>query len=218
MSNFGPYTHQKLIKLFDFLDSETLEARYWVKSYLTKQGMLAPSEALLSVESYVFNLVNSQIQNFSEIEKLARKMRNAWRVRRHRQNEHVRTLSVGLERSVSAKLAQMSKGTTQADVITLLIEGNYPAFLTMKNEQKVKAAEAKRILQMKRDNDRHQRLLSKFLANATEIDNQPDLKDDLREGLANLYNIIFLANEQGRAIDDQTLLQATKIYYAVFAK
>lgn len=112
----------------------------------------------------------------------------------------------------------MSKGRTRTEVITQLIEGNYQVFLNIKNQQKLKETESKRILQMKRYKDRLQVQLTKTLKHSSEVDNRLDLNHDLREAIANLYNIIFLANEDKRIIDYQTLLQATRIYYAAFEK
>lgn len=219
-----PLPYPDIIKLFNFLDSETIAARNWIKLYLAKQGVfLEPNPA--NIESVRVNLVQiftSQGRTQADIELFARKMGNAWRVKKHRQSKGRVSVSLTLDNSVAAHLSQMSKGKTKTDVITRLIQGNYQEFLTQENIQKAKLAEKKNILQMQRESNKFEKRFSKPSVPTQQPSLQLELlqakADDLRSGIAKLYDLIFSAHEQGQTIEDQFLLEATKIYYAAFNK
>jgi len=59
---------------------------------------------------------------------------------------------------------------------------------------------------------------SKPQVEPTQLNGRTSDRADLEEVIAKLYDILFSANVQNRVIDDMTLLQATKIYYAAFEK
>ncbi len=204
-----------LIKLFDFLDSDTPATWEWVISYLIKQGFIVPTQR------NPFEQVSLQVAKFvtmtyrGDIKAFARKMRNAFRVRKHRKNKDVATLSISLDKATAAKLSQMSKGHKKTEIVALLIQNNYQGFLAVERELRAQLAEAKK----QRDFEKQQKLLKTSIKTKSQTNNQTECAtEELRDGIAALYDIIFAANEQGREIDDQSLLQATKIYYAAFAK
>lgn len=200
-----------LTKLFDFLDSDTPTTWKWVVGYLIKQGLTVPPQ------SNQFERAPLQVAKFlqmtyqGDIKVFARKMRNAFRVRKHRKNKDVETLSISLDKATAAQLSKMSKGRKKTEVVTLLIQDNYQGFLAVERERRAQLAEAKK----HRDFEKQQKQLNM----STKIKSQTNnATAELRDGIAALYDIIFAANESGRKIDGQTLLQATKIYYAAFAK
>ena len=178
--------------LFAFLDSETPTTRKWVKGYLTKQGIALTAEIPMPVEvqSFVTNKVCSHFHNESDIEKLASKMRNAWRVRRHRMSKDARTLTISLDKSVISKLSKMSKGLTQADIITQLIEDNFNTFLAMKHEQKLKEIEAKKFAKASQDSRALRNFLSKPQLTSSETAQQLRIADDLKDVIGFLDEIV----------------------------
>ncbi|CAM5193856.1 hypothetical protein [Alishewanella longhuensis] len=183
MFNFTPEDHQKIIKLFEFLDSETPAAKAWIRNYLVRKGLNSPQEtwAAQSSQLYAVDQIISCLSNFSEIKLVANQMSNAWRGRKHRQNKNLVNLSVGLDKAVSIKLSEMSKGLTQAEIITQLIEGNYPTFLADKREQeRIRADEKAAAKRLKNTN-----LIKKMMGQthsesslvAKQINAAKDLKD-----------------------------------------
>ncbi|MCS6178908.1 hypothetical protein [Shewanella baltica] len=224
MLNNEPMSYPDFIKLFNFLDSETIAAMDWIKLYSAKQGVFLELNPA-NIESVKVNLVQiltSQGRTQADIELFARKMGNAWRMKKHRQSKGVVSLSVSLDKTIAAKLAQMCSGQTQAEVITQLVTGNYEEFLTQKNELKAKLAEEKIILKAKQASAKFEKMENKLAISAQQptspSDNEPAQTEELRNGIASLFDLIFTAHEQGSKIDEQLLLKATKIYYGAFAK
>ena len=196
----------------------------WIEKYLSKQGVFLRQE-LLQSEQVKFALANYFLSNNtppSDIKLFAKKMGNAWRIRKHRENKHLVTLSISLDREVSNHLSNMCRGHTKTEVISCLIRGNYQYYLAAEKAEKEKLAENKRIRKLEQDRAK----LDKLLTNSTRQVKQPEQQidpisphvDELKNGIAKLYDIIFLANEQGQKIDDVMLLKATKLYYNVFNK
>ncbi|MDR6963303.1 hypothetical protein [Shewanella putrefaciens] len=224
MLNNEPMSYPDIIKLFNFLDSETIAAKDWIKLYSAKQGVFLELNPA-NIESVKVNLVQiftSQGRTQADIELFARKMGNAWRMKKHRKSKGVVSLSISLDKTIAAKLAQMCSEQTQAEVITQLVTGNYEEFLTQKNELKAKLAEEKIILKAKQVSAKFEKMENKLAISAQQptspSDNEPAQTEELRNGIASLFDLIFTAHEQGSKIDEQLLLKATKIYYGAFAK
>lgn len=224
MSKNGTITPPDFFKLFDFLISETETERIWMTNYISKKGIPTP-DVFLSTDSlkqhlYGFFFANQTVE--AKIKLTAAEMRNAWRVRKHRQSKGMVSLSISLDKTIAAKLAQMCSEQTQAEVVTQLVTGNYEEFLTQKNELKAKLAEEKIILKAKQVSAKFEKIENKLAISAQQptspSDNEPAQTEELRNGIASLFDLIFAAHEQGSKIDEQLLLKATKIYYRAFAK
>lgn len=213
-----------IIKLFDFLDSETPAAVQWAREYLTNKGVWLPPEVQSTGNIKVFLATNipSLSKSKSELKAIARTMSSAWRVRKHRQNKNIGTLSLSLDKAVLAQLNKMCHGQKKAEIISLLIYGGYEEFLKYKTADKAKLEEQKRIREMAQERKKFDKLLKKNQTQAVEeletIKALQTQNDQLKRDLATLYDLIFSANEQGSTIDDQNLLQATKLYYNAFNK
>lgn len=205
----------ELVNLFDFIDSDTPSTVTWVINYLVKKRFLSVPQI------HPHQAVSTQVANFvigtypGDIKEFARKMSNTYRVRKHRSNSDAKTLSVRLDKVTSSQLAQMSKGRKKSDVVTLLIQNNYQGFLAGEKERRTQLAEAKK----QKEFQKQQKQLSKSMSVQLQANSQNECKtEEFRDGIAALYDIIFKANENGEKINDESLLLATKIYYAAFAK
>lgn len=211
----------EIIDLFAFLDSETPAAQNWMGNYLTNKGILIPMKiyGTQNLKLQLANIFLSTKKSSSDIKLFARKMGNAWRVKNHRQNKNIVSLSVSLDRSVTTQLSKMSKGKKKSEVVTQLIENNYHEFLLSNERLKTKKIEAKGIRKIEERNLESHALLNRVTSSTSAelsqlLASQKQKNEDLREGIAKLYDLIFSANDQGLTIDDQTLVQATKIYYS----
>ena len=224
MSTNEPISPPEFSKLFDFLDSETIAARSWLMRYLKKQGVFLNPD-LPNIESVKVELANTFSQQRrapADVRLFARNMRNAWRVRKHRLNKDVTTLSISLDKQVSNQLTQMCKGHNKTEIITRLITHNYPYFLDAQKAEKEKLAEEKQALQMEKERRLRANELQKHLLEIPLSERQLESTtlevDELKVSIAKLYDILFVANELKQKIDDAMLLEATKVYYSVFSK
>lgn len=170
-------------ELFRFINNETPSARNWLLNYLNKKGLPVTVEFPddLPVVFFLENHLKRHGFNYDSKKALARDMANAWRGFQRRKNKNVVSLTVGLDKSVFTKLSEMSKGLTQAKIITQLIEGNYPIFLAHKREQeRIKADEKASAVRLKNTN-----LIMKMMGQthsesslvAKQINAAKDLKD-----------------------------------------
>lgn len=224
MQDNRPLPPPDIVKLFDFLKSDTPAERKLVEGYLSRKGIaLAPN--LPNAQSVKFWLANYFLGNrisTSDIKLFAKRMGTAWRAKKHRKNKNLVTLSISLSRDVSNQLTQMCKGHNKTDIVTLLITNNYSNFLTEQKAIKEKLAEEKRVRAIEVERAKHEKLpkSSTQPAEQPEQQNTPSLAqiDELRSGVAKLYEIIFMANEEGQTIDDQKLIEATKLYYSAFSR
>lgn len=208
------------IELFRFINSETPTVRSWLVNYLIKKGIPVtvefPDE--YTVAFFLERQLNQHSFNYEGKKALARDMANAWRGYRHRKNKNVVSITVGLDKSVVAKLSQMSKGSTQAQIITKLINHDYVAYAALENERKLQETRAKLAALADKDRRLQEKMQSKPQVEPTQLNGRTSGRADLEEVIAKLYDMLFSANEQNQTIDDKTLLQATKIYYAAFEK
>ncbi|WP_412497099.1 hypothetical protein [Shewanella algae] len=213
-----------IIKLFDFLKSETITERKLVQDYVSRQGIgLTPN--LPSIERIKFELATFFLMTNTTpaaIKLFAKRMGAAWRAKKHRKNKALVTLSISLNRDVSNQLTQMCKGHKKTDIVTYLITGNYPRFLAEQRATQEKLAEEKRVRKVEAEKANLCKLMKSSTQPAAKPEQQitPSLAhlDELRNGIAKLYEIIFTANEQGQIIDDKKLIEATKLYYSAFSK
>lgn len=207
-------------ELFRFINNETPSVRSWLVNYLNKKGIPVTIDFQdeYTVESFLERQLNQHGFNYEGKKALARDMANAWRGYRHRKNKNVVSITVGLDKPVVAKLSQMSKDSTQAQIITKLINDDYVAYAAMENERKLQETRAKLAAQSDRDRKLLEKKLSKPQVATTQLNGRNSDRADLEEAIAKLYDILFSANDQNRTIDNETLLQATKIYYAAFEK
>lgn len=220
MSKNGTITPPDFFKLFDFLISETETERIWMTNYISKKGIPTP-DVFASTDNLKVHLLRFFTQNATgaaNIRLTAAEMRNAWRVRKHRQSKGVVSLSISLDKTIAAKLAQMCKNQTQAEVVTQLITGNYEEL----NELKAKLAEEKIIMNARQVSAKFEKMENNLTISAQQLtppsDNDLAQTEELRNGIASLYDLIFTTHEQGGKVDDKLLLQATKIYYDTFAR
>lgn len=180
------------VELFFFIDSATPETRNWVSSYLTKQGIALPGSIPLSanIPQYLFEQLTSYLQNSSAVKEFAANMRNAWRVRKHRKQRKAKSLTISLKADVMAKLTEMSQGETLADVITQLIEGNYPVFLNMKRELEQKKADAKEIARRNRVTAQINKTMFRPETKSSLTDEHARLASDLKGIVSKLDDMI----------------------------
>lgn len=219
MYNFQRVTFPESIKLFEFLDSDTPAVANWVYRYLSKQGINHLGSAIqMPVKQLVLELVEQQIRDPGQIKLFAKKMANAWRIRKHRQKKDVVSLSVSIEKSVADHLSKMSKGRKKADVVSMLIKNNFQTFLVEENLRKTKWAEEKIILKKQRQLVLSEKRHNKPSSEITQVVSQANQVAECMESIAHLYEIILYAHNRGEAIDNQTLIQAKKIYCAAFNK
>lgn len=178
-------------ELFGFIKSETLATRFWVRNYLIKKGISVTTEPQMqdTVDQFIEDQLNHYRLNYENKKKLAFDMANAWRRYRHRKNKNVVSLTVGLDKSVFAKLSQMGEGLTHAEIITRLVEGNYQAFLAMKNEQEQKKAEAKEIAKKRKESNLLKKMMSQPAADSSQITKQIRVANDLKDIISMLDDI-----------------------------
>ncbi|SEA10959.1 hypothetical protein SAMN04488051_101691 [Alkalimonas amylolytica] len=214
------YPIKELAKLFDFLDSDTPATQQWVHDYLVKQGLPVNTGIQLgyNVQVDTYNTVIHYFQDPAVVRIVANKMRNAWRVRKHRKQKGLVTLSISLDKDVSDQLSRMCKGEKKSEVITMLINDNYRLFLENKKEMQRQKEADKRARMLQCKNEKLKKLILNPSAEASKHDCQSNLENQLKDGISKLYDIIYSANEQNTVIDHQLLLLATKIYYEVFSK
>lgn len=220
MSKNGTITPPDFFKLFDFLISETETERIWMTNYISKKGIPTP-DVFTSTDDLKVHLLRFFTQNATgaaNIRLIAAEMRNAWRVRKHRQSKGVVSLSISLDKTIAAKLAQMCKNQTQAEVVTQLITGNYEEL----NKLKAKLAEEKIIMKARQVSAKFEKMENNLTISAQQLtppsDNDLAQTEELRNGIASLYDLIFTTHEQSGKVDDKLLLQATKIYYDTFSR
>lgn len=170
-------------ELFRFINNETPTARSWLVNYLNKKGIPVtiefPDEH--TVAFFLENQLNRHGFNYESKKVLARDMANAWRGYRHRKNKNVLSLTVGLDKSVFTKLSAMSKGSTKAEIITRLIEGNYQIFLAEKREQERIRADEKASAERLKNTNLIKRMMgqtqTEFSLIAKQVNAAKDLKD-----------------------------------------
>lgn len=210
-----------IIKFFDFLNSDTIEERKQIERYLLRKGMVLQPN-LQTVESIKMWLATSWLASgtpVSAIKLFAKTMRDAWRIRAHRNNKQLVTLSISLDKDVSKQLTTMSRGHKKTEIITHLITGNYEKFLEIQQAAKKKKDADKSIAEMNRQNaafDRMLRIGKKSAAQQPNQIEQTHQQEELLSGIAKLYELIFLANEQDKKIDSAILMDATKVYFEAF--
>jgi hypothetical protein len=113
----------------------------------------------------------------------------------------------------------MSRGHKKTEIITHLITGNYEKFLEIQQAAKKKKDADKSIAEMNRQNaafDRMLRIGKKSAAQQPNQIEQTHQQEELLSGIAKLYELIFLANEQDKKIDSAILMDATKVYFEAF--
>lgn len=178
-------------ELFRFINNETPAVRSWLVNYLNKKGIPVtiefPDE--YTVAYFLEHQLNRHGFNYERKKALARDMANAWRGYRHRKNKNVVSLTVRLDKSVFTKLSEMSKGFTQAEIITRLVEGNYQTFLAMKHEQEQKKAEAKEIDKKRKELNQLKKMISKPMAESSLINKQVRVANDLKDIISMLDDI-----------------------------
>lgn len=224
LMNNKSLSDSEIIKLFEFLDSETPAALEWTMRYLLRRVTLipAPIDNMQAIKTVLAkSLVHSNFST-SDINNFARTMNNAWRVRKHRQKKDVGTLSLNLNKIILTQLNEMCHEQKKTEVISMLISGGYSEFLEKKQALKFKLAEERRILKMANDKIKAEKFFKKKLSPA--VDESETIKmlkvqnKKLKNDLATLYDLLFSANEHGNPIDDKCLLQATKIYHTATSK
>lgn len=221
MQNHKQLLPPEIIKRFDFLDSWTPAAKKWIANYLRKEGIQLSIDYLTAEETKIA-LANFLLNNNappSYIRELAKKMRTAWRAINLRKDSDKVNLTVALNRNVSNHLTQMSKGQNKTNIITLLIEDNYKHYLAEQKVAKNKRDTEKKIKQMEIERAK----LDKFLGTGKTSPALPTEEvlaqnEGLKNNIAMLYELMFIANEKNQKIDDAILLEATKIYYSAFSK
>lgn len=211
----------ELIKLFDFLDLETPNARDWVRGYLTRKAILL-SEPTPNMQSLKVALASHFMARFTDIDVIknfSKTMGSAWRVMKHRKEKGIGNLSVSLDKAVLTQLKTMCKGKKKAKIVSLLIEDGYKAFLESDREIKKKLADNRRIKNSELNKIRLLDLQGKINPKeSVAYKNLQAKNDDLRHCIATLYDLIYSANERGNSIDDALLIEATKVYYSVFSE
>lgn len=224
MSNSKPLSAPDIIKLFDFFNSDTPAALGWSQRYLARKGIQLSNTAISSqqVKNELAMHLSVTTARPDEIKQLARAMGDAWRVRKHRQSKGVSPVSLSLAKATADKLTSMSKGTTKSEIISMLIEGGYSDFLRHRAALQKHKEEQKQIAKIKRQRDNIDKLrlmtASRSEDRSNEISQLIALNEELKNQMAELYDLIFNSNEQDRAIDEKSLLKATKLYFACFNK
>lgn len=186
----------ELVKLFDFLDSDTPATQKWVHDYLVKQGVPLntgiPLEHNVQIDTY--KMVNYHFQDPAVVRIVANKMRNAWRVRKHRKKKGLVTLSISLDKDVSDQLSRMCKGAKKSEVITMLINDSYRLFLENKKEMQRQRAAEKHARTIQHQSEKLRKKVLKPSIGVSERDNPPSLDDELRELISKLYDKINSAS------------------------
>lgn len=209
MSNSGTTINSELIKVFEFLNSETPETKVWVNRYLTAHGIPAQvniaSTLPLKVElARAFGNLGMLIDS---LKVFAKKMGNAWRVKKHRDKKDVVSLSVSLDKTVAIQLSQMSKCYKKAEIITKLIQDNYQEFLAKEDERKAKLAEERRIRRLERDNSKSQKQLKQLCNNSSYESDQSRALAELRDDINHLIKMVDVMAQQNKKNDEGSLSQ-----------
>lgn len=191
-----PITPPELIKLFDFLDSETPATREWVTDYFIKQGLhfnlTATPYATLSMQVSQFSAATYQ----GDIKVFAKKMRNAWGVKKFRERKDIVTLSVILDKETADRLALMSKGSTKAEILAILIHDNYQVFLESKREQKAKLVDEKKQRQLTQENAKHKKKIQDTPKSSIEGFKQSIVVKEMREQIAGITAMLKAIGEK----------------------
>lgn len=169
-------------ELFLFMESGTPAARDWADSYLKRKGIVGHIEIPIDVylPKFLADLFISHFRYKADLEKFAYRMRNAWRVREHRKRENAKPLTVFLAPDVMKKISTMSKGSTQAELITKLVENNYEAFLAKRHELELKKTEAKLITEKRRQSNQLKKMMGKTNTESSLITKQINVANELR--------------------------------------
>ncbi|MCH7423958.1 hypothetical protein [Shewanella sp. MM_2022_3] len=211
-----------IANLFDFLDSETITERQWMTNYLHKKAIPTP-HLFSSIGGLKCHLVDFFIEHHTDlatIKLLAGAMRNAWRVRKHRQINGKTSLSISLDKATAVKFSQMCSKQTQAEVVTQLITGDYVEFSKHKNDLEARLKQERLALKAAQVALKFEKMQSKLTTSIKEpnatVDNK--LIEELQNGIATLYDLIVTTHDQSGKVDDKLLLQATKIYNDTFSR
>lgn len=179
-------------ELFRFINNETPSVRSWLVNYLNKKGIPVTIDFQdeYTVESFLERQLNQHGFNYEGKKALARDMANAWRGYRHRKNKNVVSLTVGLDKSVFTKLSEMSKGLTQAKIITQLIEDNYPTFLADKREQERKRADEKAAAKRLKNTNLIKKMMGQTHSESSLVAKQINAAKDLKDIMIMIEEIV----------------------------
>ena len=219
-------TYSDVITLFDFLDSETPASIEWIHTYLRKNNFAVNSQCwgTNNIKNWLASTILSNQIPPESVKTLARKMRNAWKVRSHRKKPTSTVpLSVNIARPVYAQLSDMSKGRQKSTIISELIQGNYQEFANKKFELKLEKIKVKNrkipqgsIERLWPTKKQDQNLSCDSLKPCNELEQQKKVNEELKEGIAALFDLMFSVNERRETVNDQILIEATRIYYSCF--
>lgn len=214
------FSESDLLEIFAFIDSDTISDGNWLKMNLTRHCLKLGVPAIqlgyrthnTLKEQFVHAILSSSQQvSCADIKILATKIKNAWRVRKHRKVKEFANLSLGLEPDVALKLSRMSKGHKKNDIVKMLIQGNYEEFLKQKMELKLKRIESKKVRDQEKNYLAHQKLI---VSPTDEIHRANTIERiNKRKALAKkMIELLETANSKGVPISEEILMLATAIY------
>lgn len=192
-------------ELFEFITIKSTFNLVWEIAYLKRNEIsFHSSEAIVNANNFIIWLGHELVRqgyDLSKAKELARKMRNAWRVKNHRKNNGTVSLSISLERSVSEQLTQMCKGEKKAEIISKLINGNYQSYLAQKHELEKQKAEQRNILKMQKEYIKFNQIVKPHRRCSLQspcalLTEQLNQKKELADGISKLHNLVNEQNEQ----------------------
>ncbi|MGI2164537.1 hypothetical protein ACRN9L_00880 [Shewanella oncorhynchi] len=194
-------------ELFEFIAVNSTFNLVWEIAYLKRNEIRFNSpETTVNANDFIIWLGQELVRqgySLSKAKELARKMRNAWRVKNCRKNNETVSLSISIERSVSERLTQMCKGEKKAEIISKLINGNYQSYLAEKRELAKQKAEQKERLMMQKENHKFKRIMTPSRACSSqspceELAKQLNLNKELTDGISKLHELKNKKNEQSK--------------------
>ena len=194
-------------ELFEFIALKSTFNLVWEIAYLKRNEIRFNStETTVNVNNFIISLGQKLVRqgySLSKAKELARKMRNAWRVKNCRKNNETVSLSISIERSVSEQLTQMCKGEKKAEIISKLINDNYQSYLAEKRELAKQKAEQKERLMMQKENHKFKRIMTPSracspLSPCEELAKQLNLNKELADGISKLHELTNKKNEQSK--------------------
>ncbi len=204
-------------KLFNFMDSNTPAAVLWAQKYCAKHHIPFHPGPYTNLNTQLANIFLASPTDFLSAKQFAKQMANAWRVRKCRQKKDAVSLSITLDESVASQLSEMCEGMNKSDVISKLIQGNFQAFITEKHRQKESEAQQNRLRRALKEQEKLSKIKIQAASPTLQTSKNLEELENLRLKIAQLYDLIFSGNLNSRKLDDNFLLQATKIYYSAFS-
>lgn len=208
-----------LLEIFAFIDSDTLADGDWLRKHLAKQclnfGLPQIHLGYRTASSLKAQLIQAILSTSKPIELadlkvMSVRIRNAWRVKKHRKSKRLVNLSIGLQPEVAAQLTRMCVGHKKNEIVTKLIQENYKGFLEDQKEIELKKLQAKKIREKQKFDIGFQKLVVK----PTEIHFANTLKriNERKDLAKKIIDLVEAADTPEARVLEELLKLAKELY------